>query len=363
MKKIVTIVVIVIITGVNVIPRRYNVTGIYRCQGKAYDPHSRKALNEILKVTNARLWEGRNVWGCNYAFVQDGFHEAYRPPMKLIRISPEFCDKCLTKCPEFRLKIEGCAIKGYDLDFNITQVCTEYHEDKARTTPIMPKKAVLTQRPVIPEVEEKPLVPIVTRIGPYAIKKMGIQRLLVNPEWSLKWVEMGVQVNASDIRPECAPFLRNTFMDWTIWLQKRMPSNFRSKRDFTGLLGTGLGVLNTIDSEVLMNKLTTIGSDLVKLQQPLQSSSLALGDSHWKLSKVLPDWENTEEQDHEVIINALGTASENISLALGCTQAQLWMQSVAAAVIREGREGIFPAELRKIVWDNASEMERELQSW
>ena len=41
----------------------------------------------------------------------------------------------------------------------------------------------------------------------------------------------------------------------------------------------------------------------------------------------------------------------------------MWVQSVAAAVIREGEEGIFPAEIRKIVWDNASKMERELQSW
>lgn len=41
----------------------------------------------------------------------------------------------------------------------------------------------------------------------------------------------------------------------------------------------------------------------------------------------------------------------------------MWMQSVAAVVIREGEKGIFPAEIRKIVWDNASEMERELQSW
>lgn len=110
-----------------------------------------------------------------------------------------------------------------------------------------------------------------------------------------------------------------------------MPPNFRSERDLTGLLGTGLGVLNTIDSEVLMHKLTTVGSDLVKLQQPLQSSLLALGDNHWKFSKVLPERKNTEEQDDEVIINALGRASENVSLALGCTQAQLWMQSVAAA--------------------------------
>lgn len=63
-------------------------------------------------------------------------------------------------------------------------------------------------------------------------------------------------------------------------------------RDFTGLLGMGLGVLNIMDSEVLMNKLTTMGSNLVKLQQPLQSSLLTLGKNHWKLSKILPEWEN-----------------------------------------------------------------------
>ncbi|RMC20819.1 hypothetical protein DUI87_01672 [Hirundo rustica rustica] len=282
--------------------------------------------------------------------------------MKLIRVSPECCDKCLSKCLEFRLKIEGCAIKGYDIDFNITQVCTEYHKNQTKITPPVPRKAVITKMPAIPEVEEQ-ITPVVTKIGPYAIKKTGVQKLIVNPKWSLKRVEMGVQVNASHVRPECAPFLRNSFMDWTTWLQKSMPPNFRNKRDLTGLLGTGLGVLNTIDSEVLLNKLTTIGSNLVKLQQPLQSSLLALGNNHWKLTKILPEWEDTEERDHEVIINTLGTASENMSLALGCTQAQLWMQSVAAPVIREGGEGIFPAEIRKIFWDNASDMERELQSW
>ncbi|TRZ07077.1 hypothetical protein HGM15179_020028 [Zosterops borbonicus] len=195
-KVVGVVVIVVVIAGANAIPRKCNVTGIYQCQGKVYDSHSRKALNKLLKITNASLWEGRDVWGCNYAFIQDGFNEAYHPPMKLIWISPECCDKCLTKCPEFRLKIEGCAIRGYDLDFNITQVCTEYHEDKAKTTPIVPRKIVTTQMPAIPEEEEEPIVLVVTRIGSYAIKKTGNQRLLINPEWSLKRVEMGMQINA-----------------------------------------------------------------------------------------------------------------------------------------------------------------------
>ena len=50
----------------------------------------------------------------------------------------------------------------------------------------------------------------------------------------------------------------------------------------------------------MMNKLTAVRSDLIKLQQPLQSPLLALGDNHWKLPKILPDWEDTEEQDHEL---------------------------------------------------------------
>lgn len=255
--------------------------------------------------------------------MQDGFHEAYLPPMELLQIGPGCCDKCLTSCPEFRLKIEGCATKGLNLDFNITQVCTEYHKDRARPTPPVSQKTVRIQIPPILKGRDEPIIPTITKIGSYAIKKTGIQRLLINPEWSLKKVEMGMQVNASTIRPKCAPFLKTSFMGWTTWLQKHMPPNLRKKRDLTGLLETGLGVLNTVDSEVLMNKLTTVGSDSVKIQQPLQSSLMALRNSHWKLAKVLPKWEETEEQDHEVMINALGTASENISLALGCTQAQL----------------------------------------
>lgn len=106
------------------------------------------------------------------------------------------------------------------------------------------------------------------------------------------------------------------FSELLLWIEplvfKTVCSLISEKnRDFTGLLGVGLRVLNIMDSEVLMNKLTM----MVKLQQPLQSSLLTLGNNHWKLSKILP-----EEQNHEVIFNGLGTASENISLALGCTQ-------------------------------------------
>lgn len=78
--------------------------------------------------------EGGNVWGYEYEFVQDGFHESYQEPMKLNRIGSECCDKCLTSCFEFRLKIEGCAIKDFKIDFNITQVCTAPQKDEVKIT-------------------------------------------------------------------------------------------------------------------------------------------------------------------------------------------------------------------------------------
>nr|XP_032600663.1 uncharacterized protein LOC116806961 isoform X2 [Taeniopygia guttata] len=346
----------------NVKPHMYHIAGRYVCRGRAYDAHSRKLLNQMLKVTNAKVWEGRNIWGCEYAFVQIGHHGSHQKPMELLQIDSECCKTCLSDCAAFRLEIQGCAVKGNQLDYNITHDCVD-PQDKDEETNLS------TQRPEEPTATQvqttpgKVVQPIITKIGPYAVKKVGIQRLLLNPEWSLKRVDMEMQVNASAIRSECTLFLRTSFMDWITWLHKWVPDTFRQKRELTGILGRGLGILNTIDSEVIMNKLTATGSDVVKLQQPLQSSLLALGTSQWRLSKILAEWEDIEEQDHGLIVNAMGTANENMSLALGCVQAQLWMQSVAASIIREGSEGTFPAEICKIVWDHASDLERELQSW
>ncbi|XP_066845245.1 LOW QUALITY PROTEIN: uncharacterized protein [Anser cygnoides] len=207
------------------------------------------------------------------------------------------------------------------------------------------------------------LEPKIYETGPYVVRNTGQQQLLFNPEWSLKRVELLIQINISAVQPACSPFLKTSLEGWTIWSQKQVHLRGRTQRDLTGMLGTGLGVLNGIDSEILMNKLATATSDLTKLKQPLQSSLLALGTSQWQVSKVLPIWEKAEDQDHRLIIDALSMAQDNVSLALSCIQVQLWMQATAALIIREGSEGIFPAEVRKIVWDNANDFEKKFQSW
>lgn len=40
----------------------YNVTGIYMCQGKTSDFDSRKCPWQVLKVTNATVWTGKEVY-------------------------------------------------------------------------------------------------------------------------------------------------------------------------------------------------------------------------------------------------------------------------------------------------------------
>nr|XP_054508822.1 uncharacterized protein LOC129133220 [Agelaius phoeniceus]XP_054508823.1 uncharacterized protein LOC129133220 [Agelaius phoeniceus]XP_054508824.1 uncharacterized protein LOC129133220 [Agelaius phoeniceus]XP_054508825.1 uncharacterized protein LOC129133220 [Agelaius phoeniceus]XP_054508826.1 uncharacterized protein LOC129133220 [Agelaius phoeniceus]XP_054508828.1 uncharacterized protein LOC129133220 [Agelaius phoeniceus]XP_054508829.1 uncharacterized protein LOC129133220 [Agelaius phoeniceu len=112
-----------------------------------------------------------------------------------------------------------------------------------------------------------------------------------------------------------------------------------------------------------MKKLATAAGGLAKLNQPLQSSLLALGTSQWQISKVLPKWEKARDQDHKLIVEVLSTVQDNVSLAFSSIQAQLWMQATAALIIWEGGEGNFPAEIWKVVWDNAINFERKFQSW
>ncbi|KAK4828023.1 hypothetical protein QYF61_022800 [Mycteria americana] len=93
-----------------------------------------------------------------------------------------------------------------------------------------------------------------------------------------------------------------------------------------------------MDTDVLANKISSATSNFHKSEHPLQSSLLALGTNQWLLSDILPQWERINET-------------------------QFWAQSTVAAIVREGEDGTLPTEIRKVIWDNATEFEREFQSW
>ncbi|RMC19572.1 hypothetical protein DUI87_03130 [Hirundo rustica rustica] len=86
--------------------------------------------------------------------------------------------------PNGKVSIEGKPVYNKK-DKKLIKVCTECHKNQTKITPPVPKKAVITKMPAIPEVEEQ-ITPVVTKIRPYAIKKTGVQKLIVNPKWSLK---------------------------------------------------------------------------------------------------------------------------------------------------------------------------------
>lgn len=46
-----------------------------------------------------------------------------------------------------------------------------------------------------------------TFIGPYVIKQSNEQKLLWNPQYSLKRVQIKIQTDVSTVKPECTPFI------------------------------------------------------------------------------------------------------------------------------------------------------------
>ncbi|RMC09722.1 hypothetical protein DUI87_13509 [Hirundo rustica rustica] len=105
--------------------------------------------------------------------------------------------------PDGKVSIEGKPVYNKK-DKKLIKVCTKYHKNQTKITPPVPRKAVITKMSAIPEVEEQ-ITPVVTKIGPYAIKKTGVQKLIVNPKWSLKRVEMGVQGTLDRARGSQSP--------------------------------------------------------------------------------------------------------------------------------------------------------------
>jgi len=214
------------------------------------------------------------------------------------------------------------------------------------------------------------LSPYIYNTGPYIIKNIGQLQVFFNPSQPLKQVELlipislSMQVNISAIKPTCSPFLDISYTGWLAWLHEQtLISPERSRRDVTGLLGTGLGALNSIVTEVLANKIRSTTSNLYKLDQPSQSSLLALGTNQWLLSDILPQWERISEKDHQLIMRTLGATQMNVCLALSCVQAQLWIQSTVEAIIREGEGGTLPAKIQEIIWNNMTKFKREFQFW
>lgn len=131
-----------------------------------------------------------------------------------------------------------------------------------------------------------------------------------------------MQIDISAVKPACSPFLSTLYAGWLAWLHRRTLSSPKQiRRGVNGITRTGLGVLSSIDAEVLINKLSTDTSDLHKLEHPLRSSLLALGTNQWLLYDILPRWEKINERDHQLIVNALGIAQNNVSLVLSCIQA------------------------------------------
>lgn len=99
-------------------------------------------------------------------------------------------------------------------------------------------------------------------------------------------------------------------------------------------------VLNSADQEVLGNKLSTVTSELGNIEISLRSSLLTIAETQQFVSDLTTGLAERTSQDLYHVTNFLGNLRGKVSLALSCIQSQFWLQSVAAAIIREGEIGL-----------------------
>ncbi|XP_063038038.1 uncharacterized protein LOC134433074 [Melospiza melodia melodia] len=219
-----------------------------------------------------------------------------------------------------------------------------------------------TQETILP-VECK-AVHNLTFIGPQVIRKSNELKLLLDPTYSLKKVQMNIQTDITYLQKDCRPFIQQSLKGWNAWLATRSHHR-RTKRDLSGWIGTGFGIVNTIDQEVLVNKLSTVTSSLGKLKVPLSSSMFTLAETQSLVVKLLTMVANHTAEDFVKLADYTGELSRDIALAIQCSQTQQWVQSVAAGIMREGTSGILPQEIREtILKDNhTTQFERDHQAW
>ncbi|XP_054374479.1 uncharacterized protein LOC129047159 [Molothrus ater] len=79
-----------------------------------------------------------------------------------------------------------------------------------------------------------------TFIGPQVIRKSNEQKLLLDPTYSLKKVQMNIHTDITYLQKDCQPFIQQSLKGWNAWLATRSHHR-RAQRDISGWIGTGLG--------------------------------------------------------------------------------------------------------------------------
>ncbi|XP_058713322.1 uncharacterized protein LOC131588469 [Poecile atricapillus] len=165
-----------------------------------------------------------------------------------------------------------------------------------------------------------------TFVGPQVIRKSNELKLLLDPTYSLKKVQMNIRVDVTHLQKDCRPFVQQSLKGWNAWLATRSYHR-RAQRDISGWVGTGFGILNTVDQEVLVNKLSTVTTNLGKLKVPLSSSMLTLAETQSLVVKLLTMVANHTAEDFVKLADYTGELSKDIALAIQCSQTQQWVQS------------------------------------
>lgn len=159
------------------------------------------------------------------------------------------------------------------------------------------------------------------------VRQTNEQLLPLNPQYSLKKLEVKIQANISKIKQQYCPLIQQSLKEWELWIHSQTP-NHRSEKALRGWFGSELGVFNSIDQEILLKKASTGSSYIGQIQTPLRSTLLSLAHTQSLAANLWTTLANNTQQDSQAVVGFMGKVQSNISLAFQCKQAQLCVATV-----------------------------------
>lgn len=116
-----------------------------------------------------------------------------------------------------------------------------------------------------------------------------------------------------------------------------------------GATGTGAGVINSISSEVLQNKLANTGHLLHQLDRPVEENFKLAAQITVSMTSLIQWMQHIEPQNSHTLAEAIIALERNTSFALMSTQAQTWYLTVIKGIILQGMEGHIPLEVKSLL--------------
>lgn len=128
-------------------------------------------------------------------------------------------------------------------------------------------------------------------------------------------------------------------------------------------MGISIGIINSANVEVVMNKLAHAAKQLREVKKPITSSISEIGHSIINNAEVMLVWHQMSQLEQLLMVQDLAKAQNETGFALSCPEAQIWIQVILRGIVRQGYSGIIPIECKQLITKATTAKERLLTDW